>query len=525
MFSDAIYSDIKQPVTVHYNNSRPELYEMAIARGEAKVASTGALYTETGEHTGRSAGDKFIVCDATTKDTIWWDNNKSMTVENFSTLYADFMEHASGKHLFVQDLFGGADHEHRLPVRIYTEYAWQALFIQHLLIEPAANERADFAPEFTIMCLPTFQASPSRHGTDTGTVIAVDFARKLVLIGGTSYAGEIKKSVFTYLNYILTEQGVMPMHCSVNEGKTDRVSAVFFGLSGTGKTTLSADPRRILVGDDEHGWSENGLFNFEGGCYAKVIKLSETSEPEIHAAVNSWAAVLENVIVDRKTRKPDFDNGTLTENTRGAYPLEYIPNARKTGIANIPRNLVMLTADAFGIMPPIARLTPSQAMYHFMSGYTAKVAGTEKGVTEPQATFSACFGAPFMPRHPSVYGNLLRELINTHGVDCWLVNTGWSGGKYGVGQRMPINTTRALLNAALGGMLRDVEMSTDPVFGFEVPVEVVGVDAHILNPRNTWEKAAEYDTQAKKLVFMFAKNFEKFADHVDEDVLASGPHI
>ncbi len=508
---------------VHLNNSQAELYELAIRRNEARVVATGALCTETGQHTGRSANDKFIVRDATTENTVWWDNNAAITPDQFAALFEDFMAHARGKDLFAQDLFGGADPAHRLPVRIYSEYAWQALFIQHLLIEPTAAERENFSPQFAILDLPTFQADPVRHGTRSETVIAVDFAHRLVLIGGTSYAGEIKKSVFTYLNYILTDAGVMPMHCSVNEAKTGGDAAIFFGLSGTGKTTLSADPKRRLVGDDEHGWSDNGLFNFEGGCYAKVIRLSAEAEPDIYAAVNHWGAVLENVILDPHSRVPDFDDGSLTENTRGAYPLSFIPGASTTGRTGHPRNLVMLTADAFGVMPPIARLTPSQAMYHFLSGYTAKVAGTEKGITEPQATFSTCFGAPFMPRHPSVYGNLLRDFIARYDVDCWLVNTGWTGGKYGVGHRMPIQVTRALLDAALSGSLKAAPMRKDPVFGFDVPMAVAGIDSTILDPRKTWQDPQAYDAQAQALVDMFVKNFEKFLPHVDADVRAAAP--
>lgn len=507
---------------IHHNYSRTELIERALQRSEGRLVSTGAFAAITGQHTGRSAADKFTVRDDETEDKIWWDNSKPISSEQFDLLYEDFMQEAKGKDLFVQDLFGGADPTHRLQTRIYCEYAWHALFIQHLLIEPSAEQRADFSPEFTIIDLPSFRADPERHGVRSETVIACDFTRRLVLIGGTSYAGEIKKSVFSYLNYLLPSKGIMPMHCSVNESEKDG-AAVFFGLSGTGKTTLSADPERTLIGDDEHGWSENGVFNFEGGCYAKMIKLSAEAEPEIYAAVNHFGAVLENVVMDEQTRVPDFDDGSLTENTRGAYPLEFIPNASTTGQAGHPNNIVMLTADAFGVLPPIAKLTPSQAMYHFLSGYTAKLAGTEKGVTEPQATFSTCFGAPFMPRHPSEYGNLLRDLIAKHGVDCWLVNTGWTGGKYGTGNRMPIKATRTLLNGALSGALKSVEMRVDPVFGFEVPVAVEGVDSAILTPRDTWADKEAYDAQAKALVDMFIKNFEKFESHVDPDVRDAAP--
>ena len=498
------------------------LYEEAVRRGEGRIARGGPLVVETGQHTGRSARDKFTVRDETTEDTIWWDFNASMSPEHFATLWADFRDHMAGNELFVQELFGGADERHRLPVRVVTELAWHSLFIRHLLRRPSIEDLADFAPDFTIVNLPSFKADPERHGTRSETVIAVNFAERLVLIGGTSYAGETKKSVFTLLNYLLPERRVMPMHCSVNVGQ-DQDPAVFFGLSGTGKTTLSADPERKLIGDDEHGWSPDGLFNFEGGCYAKMIRLSAEAEPEIHATTKRWGTVLENVVMDPVTRELDLDDATLAENSRGAYPLQYIPNACDRNVCGHPRNLIMLTCDAFGVMPPIAKLTPAQAMYHFLSGYTAKVAGTEKGVTEPSATFSTCFGAPFMPRHPTEYGALLRELIAEHGVDCWLVNTGWTGGAYGEGERMPIKATRALLNAALDGALAGAEYRMDPVFGFAVPTHVDGVDPKILNPRDTWADPHAYDAQAEKLADMFVANFEKFEAHVQPYVRAAAP--
>lgn len=515
---------IREPGTIHLNNSRAELYNVAIERGEGKRAANGAFAVTTGQHTGRSAKDKYVVRDASTEDTIWWDNSAAMTPEQFATLKEDFLAHANGRELFVQDLFAGADPVHRLNSRIYCEFAWHALFIQHLMIEPTAEDRDNFDIGFTIVDLPSFKADPARHGTRTETVIALDLANKLVLIGGTEYAGEMKKSVFSYLNYILPEKNIMPMHCSVNEDAEGN-SAVFFGLSGTGKTTLSADPKRPLVGDDEHGWAPNGVFNFEGGCYAKAIRLSEEAEPEIYGAINREHAVMENVVLN-DAGEPDFDDGSLTENTRGAYPLDFIKGASETGMSGQPLNIVMLTADAFGVLPPIAKLTPAQAMYHFLSGYTAKVAGTEKGVTEPTATFSTCFGAPFMPRHPSVYGNLLRDLIAEHKVDCWLVNTGWTGGKYGVGNRMPIKATRRLLDAALGGSLKSVPMRVDPIFGFEVPEQVEGLeDQSILTPRETWADKAEYDQGAAKLVEIFVENFKKFESHVAADVKAAAPQI
>ncbi len=512
---------LKTTGTVRYNLGAADLYEEAIRRGEARLTAGGALVAETGQHTGRSPKDKFVVRDANTEPHIWWDNNKGMTQAQFDTLLGDFLAHAAKKDLFVQDLVGGADAELQLPTRVITEFAWHSLFIRNLLIRPEQAALADFLPKMTIIDLPSFRADPARHGSRTETMIALDLTRMIVLIGGTSYAGEMKKSVFTALNYLLPAKGVMPMHCSANEGP-DGDAAVFFGLSGTGKTTLSADPSRTLIGDDEHGWGPHGIFNFEGGCYAKTIKLSAEAEPEIFATTQRFGTVLENVVLDGN-RVPDFDDGSLTENTRCAYPLDFIPNASETGRAGHPRNIIMLTADAFGVMPPIARLTPAQAMYHFLSGYTAKVAGTEKGVTEPEATFSTCFGAPFMPRHPSEYGELLRELIARHDVTCWLVNTGWTGGAYGTGRRMPIKATRALLAAALDGSLKNAEFRTDANFGFEVPVSVPGVDGAILDPRSTWSDKAAFDRQAAKLVGMFISNFEKFETHVDANVLGAAP--
>ena len=508
---------------VFYNLSERELCNMAVSRGEARLSAHGALVAMTGQHTGRSAKDKFIVADDITNDTIWWDNNRKLAPQHFDLLLADMQAHAMGQNLFVQDLIGGADAKNSLPTRVITELAWHSLFIRNLLIRPEREALTDFVPRLTIIDLPSFKADPARHGTRSETVIAVDLTRMIVLIAGTSYAGEIKKSVFTVLNYLLPERGVMPMHCSANEGKAGD-TAVFFGLSGTGKTTLSADPSRTLIGDDEHGWGPDGVFNFEGGCYAKTIRLSAEAEPEIFATTRRAGTVLENVTLDSNL-VPDFNDANVTENTRCAYPLHFIPNASASGKASHPKNIIMLTADAFGILPPIAKLTPAQAMYHFLSGYTAKVAGTEKGVTEPEATFSTCFGAPFMPRHPSEYGDLLRSLIAAHNVDCWLVNTGWTGGAYGVGQRMPIKATRALLAAALNGSLKDAEFRMDPNFGFMVPVAVEGVDCGILDPRSTWADKDAYDAMAKRLVSMFVNNFEKFERHVDAKVMDAAPHL
>jgi phosphoenolpyruvate carboxykinase (ATP) len=509
---------------VYWNLEAPSLYEQSIARGETQIIQGGALLAETGVHTGRSPKDKFVVRDETTEDNVWWDNNGAITPGNFDTLLEDFLAHAEGKELFAQDLYGGAEPAYRVKARVFTEYAWHSLFIRNLLIRPDRGDLPGFAPDLTIIDLPSFKADPARHGCRSETVIAVNFARKIVLIGGSSYAGEMKKSVFTYLNYVLPPQNIMPMHCSANVGDKGDV-ALFFGLSGTGKTTLSADPNRILLGDDEHGWSPKGVFNFEGGCYAKMIRLSREAEPEIFATTERFGTVLENVIVDPITRIPDFDDASRTENTRGAYPLDFIPNASETGRAGIPKNIVMLTCDAFGVLPPIAKLTPAEAMYHFLSGYTAKVAGTEKGVKDPEATFSTCFGAPFMPRHPSVYGNLLRDLIGKHHVDCWLVNTGWTGGKFGVGRRMPIRVTRRLLTAALDGSLNRADFRRDPYFGFAVPTSVPGVEPHILYPVKTWQDKAAFAETAKRLVDMFKENFKRFEDHVDADVRAAAPQM
>jgi phosphoenolpyruvate carboxykinase (ATP) len=509
---------------VHWNLLEAPLYEHAVVNREGSIVEGGAFCAETGVHTGRSPKDKFVVCDEQTEKTIWWEKNGKLTPAQFDLLYKDFIEHAKGKQLYAQDLYGGADPKYRIKARVFTELAWHSLFIRTLLIRPDRAELPHYVPDFTILCLPSFKADPKRHGVRSETVVAINFTKRIILIGGSYYAGEMKKSVFTTLNYYLPAESVMPMHCSANVGKDGDV-AVFFGLSGTGKTTLSADPNRTLIGDDEHGWGPQGVFNFEGGCYAKCIKLSKEAEPEIHAATLRFGSVLENVIFDPETRICDFDNDSKTENTRSAYPLDYIPNASRTGRAGMPKNIVLLTADAYGVMPPIARLTPAQAMYHFLSGYTAKVAGTEKGLVGVEPEFSTCFGAPFLPRHPSVYGNLLRELIGVHGVDCWLVNTGWTAGKYGVGRRMPIKVTRTLLTAALDGSLRNVEFRTDKYFGFEVPTALPGVPSEILDPVNTWKDKAEFDKTARALVGMFQKNFAKFEAKVDADVRAAAPEV
>ena len=515
---------IKTSATIYANLGTAPLVEHALVNGEGKLAVDGPLVVETGKHTGRSAKDKFTVRDGETENTVWWGkSNVPMTPDHFAALKEDFLAALGAKDkLYVADLFGGSQPEHRVKVRVINELAWHNLFIRTLLVRPAAAELDGFQPEYTIIDLPSFRADPERHGCRGETVVAVNLSEKLILIGGTKYAGEMKKSVFGILNYLLPVKGVMPMHCSANIGP-DGKTAVFFGLSGTGKTTLSADASRTLIGDDEHGWSDTAVFNFEGGCYAKMIRLSADAEPEIYATTKRFGTVLENVVIDDATRQLDLDDNTLAENTRGAYPLEFIPNTSEANLGPVPSNVIMLTADAFGVLPPIARLTPDQAMYHFLSGYTAKVAGTEIGVTEPEATFSTCFGAPFMPRHPSIYGNLLKERIAKGGVSCWLVNTGWTGGKYGVGKRMPIKETRALLNAALDGSLNNVEFRKDPNFGFDVPVAVPGVDTSILDPRSTWADKDEYDATAAKLVQLFVDNFAQFEAHVDESVRQAAP--
>jgi phosphoenolpyruvate carboxykinase (ATP) len=514
------------PAKLHWNLTTAPLVEFAVRRKEGLLAKDGPLVVKTGRHTGRSAQDKFTVRDATTDKAVWWGKtNKPMEPESFDRLHEDMLAALGEKDtLFVQDLYGGSQPEHRVRVRVINELAWHSLFIRTLLVRPEADELAGFVPEFTIIDLPSFRADPERHGCRSETVIAVNFTRKLILIGGTAYAGEMKKSVFGLLNFLLPPQGIMPMHCSANIGPQGD-TAIFFGLSGTGKTTLSADPKRTLIGDDEHGWSDTAVFNFEGGCYAKMIRLSAEAEPEIFATTKRFGTVLENVVIDPKTRELDLDDPSFAENSRGAYPIDYIPNSSETNMGPVPKNVVMLTADAFGVLPPIAKLTPDQAMYHFLSGYTAKVAGTEIGVTEPEATFSTCFGAPFMPRHPSVYGNLLKERIASGRVDCWLVNTGWTGGKYGVGRRMPIQATRALLNAALDGSLNNAKFRKDTNFGFDVPVSAPGVDDGILDPRGTWDDPDEYDRTAARLVDLFVENFAQFESQVDDGVRQAAPRV
>ena len=507
---------------VYYNYLEPALIQDALQRNEGTLGKGGAFLVTTGAHTGRSPKDKFVVRTPSVENTIWWENNAPMEAASFDVLHQDMLAHMKGRDYHVQDLFGGADPSQRLDVRVVTELAWHGLFIRHMLRRPDPSELCDFVPEFTIINCPSFKADPAKHGCRSETVIAMNFDEKLILIGGTAYAGENKKSVFSLLNYLLPEKGIMPMHCSANHAPENPAdTAVFFGLSGTGKTTLSAEPSRTLIGDDEHGWSDRGTFNFEGGCYAKTINLSRTAEPEIYATTEKFGTVIENMIFDPETKELDFDDDSLTANMRCAYPLHYISNASNTAIGGHPKNIIMLTCDAFGVLPPISRLTPAQAMYHFLSGFTSKVAGTERGVTEPEPTFSTCFGAPFMPRRPEVYGKLLQEKIAKHGSTCWLVNTGWTGGAYGTGSRMPIRATRALLTAALDGSLNNGTFRKDANFGFDVPVVAEGVADVILDPRRTWDNPEAYDRQAAKLVQMFSENFEQYLPHIDADVKAA----
>lgn len=509
--------------TVYWNLSTPLLYEEAIRRREGRLAHLGPLVVRTGQHTGRAPQDKFIVRESSSADQVWWGKvNQPMEPADFETLRRRLLAYLQGRDLFVQDCFAGADPAYRLPIRVITETAWHSLFARDIFIQATPVDLAAHVPEFTLINAPNFHAIPEVDATRSEVVIVVNFAQRIVLIGGTQYAGEIKKSIFTVLNYLLPQRGVLSMHCSANIGAGGD-TAVFFGLSGTGKTTLSADPTRVLIGDDEHGWSDRGVFNFEGGCYAKVIRLSRDAEPEIYETTRRFGTLLENVAMDSSTGRLNLDDDSLTENTRAAYPISHIPRASLDGRGGHPANIIMLTADAFGVLPPISRLTPAQAMYHFLSGYTAKVAGTEKGITEPQATFSACFGAPFMALSPTVYAKLLGEKIAGHHVSVWLVNTGWSGGAYGVGQRMKIGYTRAMVRAALGGALTDVPMVPDPVFGVAVPTACPDVPAAVLDPRATWTDKAAYDVQARTLARMFAENFTAFADHAPADVRDAGP--
>ncbi|HYW30636.1 MAG TPA: phosphoenolpyruvate carboxykinase (ATP) [Gemmatimonas sp.] len=515
---------LKPAGRVHFNLVAPELVEAAIRRGEGTLADMGPFVANTSPHTGRSPNDKFVVREPGSEaDVDWGKVNQPMSLEHYETLKADVKHYLDGlDELFVQDLYCGADTSTRLSVRYVLPNAWHANFVRNMFIRPAVEELAAFAPNFTVYHAPEMQADPARHGTRTGTFIVLNLAERTILIGGTRYAGELKKSMFTVMNYLLPKQGVLSMHCSANIGSTGD-TALFFGLSGTGKTTLSADPERGLIGDDEHGWSPDGTFNFEGGCYAKAINLSAEGEPDIYQTTQMFGTVLENVVLSQPSRRVDFADQSITENTRASYPLHYIKNHVPSGRGGHPKNVVFLTADAFGVLPPIAKLSPEQAMYYFLSGYTAKVAGTERGVTEPQATFSACFGAVFLVWHPTKYAEMLGELLRRHESQVWLVNTGWSGGAYGTGERMKLSYTRAMLRAALGGALDKGSTKTDPVFGLEIPAAVEGVPTDVLDPRGTWSDGAAYDTQAQKLAGMFRENIKKFGSAVSPAILAAGP--
>ncbi|HSL99936.1 MAG TPA: phosphoenolpyruvate carboxykinase (ATP) [Candidatus Limnocylindria bacterium] len=511
---------ILDPEVAWWNLPPCALIEHALQRREGHLALKGPLVVRTGEYTGRSPNDRFFARDPSSEKQIWWGkSNRPFDTEKYELLRSRLLSYLEGKEIFVQDCFIGADTEHRLPVRVITEMAWHSLFVRNMfLTDPNPEMRAQHVPAFTVIDAPGFHSSPEMDGTRSEVFILIHFGRREALIGGSLYAGEIKKSLFTVMNYLLPKTGVLPMHCAANFGEDENDVAILFGLSGTGKTTLSADPERTLVGDDEHGWSDNGVFNFEGGCYAKVIKLSLEAEPEIYQTTRMFGTILENVAMNTANRQIDLDDGSLTENTRASYPLSFIPRSATQGSVGHPRHIVMLTADAFGVLPPIAALNPAQAMYHFLSGYTAKVAGTERGLTEPEATFSACFGGPFMALHPSVYAGLLGEKIARHGSRVWLINTGWTGGPYGTGHRISLPLTRAMLRAALSGKLNDVETRTDPFFGLHVPTSCPDVPAEMLDPRTTWPEKAAYDVQAKKLAAMFEANFAQFADMVSAEV-------
>lgn len=508
---------------VYWNLPPAELCEHALVAGEGRLSANGALVCTTGEHTGRSPNDKFVVDDGQTHDQIWWGPiNQRMSESHFQQLHQHVIDHYRGKRLYARDMFAGAEPNSRLPLRVVTETAWHNLFASQLFIRPQDVDKEGVPPRFTILNAPTCKADPSAHGTNSDVFVAIHLTRGLILIGGTAYAGEIKKSIFTIMNYLLPTQGILSMHCSANIGSKGD-SALFFGLSGTGKTTLSADPMRRLIGDDEHGWSDSGVFNIEGGCYAKCINLSPEYEPQIHGAIR-FGSVLENVALESDSRQPDYADTSLTENTRAAYPLDYIDRAVIPSIGSHPKNVIFLTCDAFGVLPPISKLTPQQAMYHFLSGYTAKVAGTEAGVTEPKATFSTCFGAPFLPLPPIRYANMLGERLAEHDARCWLVNTGWSGGGYGVGKRINLRYTRAMVKAALSGELDRSPVAPDPVFGVAVPQACHDIPTDVLNPRQNWKDVAAYDEKARALAGLFHENFSKIEDAVDE-LAGAGPRL
>jgi phosphoenolpyruvate carboxykinase (ATP) len=509
--------------TIYWNLPTPFLYEQAIRRREGRLSHLGPLVVRTGQYTGRAPKDKFIVREPTSEDKIWWGEvNQMMEQSRFDTLRQRLLAYWQCKDLFVQDCFAGADPTYRLPIRVITETAWHSLFARNLFIQATPEQLKTHVPEFTVFHAPNFHAIPEVDGTRSEVFVVIHFRERIVLIGGTHYAGELKKAIFTVLNYLLPQRNVLTMHCSANMDADENV-AIFFGLSGTGKTTLSTDPNRRLIGDDEHGWSDKGVFNLEGGCYAKVIHLSPEAEPEIYETTRRFGTILENVGYNSMTGRIDLDDELMTENTRAAYPISHIKSATRRGVGGHPNNIIMLTADAFGVLPPIAKLTSSQALYYFLSGYTAKVAGTEKGVTEPKATFSACFGAPFMALSPTVYARLLGEKIGEHEVNVWMINTGWSGGPYGIGKRISIAHTRAMVHAALNGKLLTVPMREDPNFRISVPTSCPDVPSEILDPRSTWADTAAYDEQAKKLAGMFRNNFKAFEGSVAEDVKAANP--
>ena len=511
--------------TIWWNLPTTALYEHALQRHEGLLSHLGPLVVRTGQYTGRSPNDKYLVREPSSQDNIWWGEvNQDIEPERYDAIKARLTAYLQGKDLYVQDCYAGAAPEFRLPIRMITEKAWHNLFVRNMFLQEDDPEvLARHVPQFTVIDACGFNAVPDVDGIRSEVFVMLHFGRKEVIIGGTEYAGEMKKSIFTVMNYLLPLKGVMTMHCSANYGKDENDVAIFFGLSGTGKTTLSADPGRTLIGDDEHGWSDRGVFNFEGGCYAKVIKLSPTGEPEIYETTRRFGTVLENVAIDTATRRLDLDSDIFTENTRAAYPISHIPNATRTGIGGHPNAIIMLTADAFGVLPPVSRLTPAQAMYHFLSGYTAKVAGTERGIVEPQATFSACFGSPFMALNPVVYANLLGEKIATHNVQVWLINTGWSGGPYGTGERIKLAYTRAMVRAALDGTLAKAPVAEDPVFGMQVPQSCPDVPAEVLQPRATWHDPQAYDAQAQQLAGMFVENFQQFTQDVSDEIRAAGP--
>ncbi|HHP7241302.1 MAG TPA: phosphoenolpyruvate carboxykinase (ATP) [Cyclobacteriaceae bacterium] len=515
---------LKRAKTVHWNLPPSELIEHALTRGEGHLTDTGALMCDTGQFTGRSPKDRFIVKDDYTIDKVWWsDVNKSISSENFDKIYNKMIGYLEDKDLFVRDAYAGADKTHRLKIRFVNTLAWHNLFCYNLFLRPAQYKLETFVPNFTVLCAPEFYADPETDGTRQDNFAIINFTRRMIIIGGTAYSGEMKKGIFSVLNFLLPiEDNVLSMHCSANMGVEDHDTAIFFGLSGTGKTTLSADPERILIGDDEHGWTENNIFNFEGGCYAKTINLTEKNEPDIFNAIR-YGAVLENTRFKTSSREVDYANSSVTENTRASYPLYNIRNSIEPSVGGIPKNIFFLTCDAFGVIPPILRLNKAQAMYHFISGYTAKVAGTEAGITEPQTVFSACFGAPFLPLHPTLYAKMLGQKLDQYDINVWMINTGWTGGPYGVGHRISLKYTRAMISAALYGKLHNVGYRKHSIFGAEIPLTCPDVPASILSPRETWKNDKAFYTKANKLAEAFIYNFQKYEDFSDDELMSGGP--